>query len=75
MSTMPRSVRIAVDEIVDTSDVRRLAGVSQRHTLLAWRRADPTFPKPVAVTGSGVELFNRAEVVAWLRGRGREVIE
>lgn len=64
MSTEPIKPR----DIVDTVDIRKMADVSQRHTLIRWRR-DPTFPKPIKVTGRGIELFDRQAVKAWLASR------
>lgn len=57
---------VAPEDIVDGADVRELAGIKSRATLLAWRR-DRDFPEPITKTGSGVELWDRRDVESWLR--------
>ena len=65
MSAPARTINVR--DIIDNADVRRIAGGVTRKTLLAWRTKD--FPAPIRTTGGGVDLWDRAEVRAWLRQR------
>lgn len=56
------------EHIIDSVDVRAMAGIQSRATLIAWRR-DRDFPPPITRTGSGLELWDRRDVETWLRGR------
>lgn len=66
------------DDIIGALDIRNMASGRRqtpisRHTLAAWR-AD-SFPKPIRVLegagpgGADVELFDRRQVLAWLKER------
>ena len=58
--------------LVAPSDIAEMAGVS-RAAVSNWRRrAVDDFPKPVGGTAAK-PLFDRADMVAWLRGRGYNV--
>lgn len=57
--------------IISASQIRQLAGIRQRNTLIRWRR-DRDFPAPIrTVPGPGgqVELWDIREVRAWLQRR------
>lgn len=56
------------DNIISASQVRDLAGVRSRHTLLRWRE-NRGFPAPIrTVPGPGgpFELWDSRQVEAWL---------
>lgn len=57
-------------DVIDGAGVRKLLDVSTRHALLRWR-AKPGFPKPFKRTDGGTELWDRAEVIAWLGSHGQ----
>lgn len=57
---------VAPEDIADGADIRELAGIRSRGTLIAWRR-DRDFPAPIVRTRSGVELWDRRDVESWLR--------
>lgn len=59
-------------DLMLTADVRRLARIRSRHTLLRWRR-EKGFPEPVRAIRVGrgkkaqvVEIWDRRDVRAWL---------
>lgn len=65
---MPPNPRtIAVRDIIDATDIRKMAGGVTRKTMMAWRAKD--FPQPIRTTGRGIELWDRSEVRSWLRDR------
>lgn len=62
---------IAPTDIISGVQVRAMAKIKSRTTLIAWRR-EHGFPEPVAtVPGPGgiVELWDRRAVKSWLDGR------
>lgn len=68
MTTVCDRPCVAPEDIIDSVDVRAMAGIQSRATLIAWRR-DRDFPTPIARTGSGLELWDRRDVETWLRRR------
>jgi predicted DNA-binding transcriptional regulator AlpA len=55
-------------DIISAQQVREYAGISQRSTLIRWRK-ERGFPEPItSVPGPGgpVELWDAREVRAWL---------
>lgn len=67
MAPIPTTT-IAVRDIIDGADVRKLAGGVTRKALMDWRnRAD--FPKPIKTTGGGTMLYDRRQIRAWLQSR------
>lgn len=64
------TTEIIRDGLVAPSDIAELAGVS-RAAVSNWRKRSQGFPESAGGT-EAKPLFDRAEVSAWLRGRGYE---
>jgi predicted DNA-binding transcriptional regulator AlpA len=59
------NIGIPPDDIISAAEVRQLAGIKQRSTLLAWVR-DRGFPEPFKVIEPNIMLYDRRDVDAWL---------
>lgn len=60
--------------LVAVADIAEMANAKSRATVSNWRKRHADFPAPVD-DNPARPLFDRAEVVTWLKGRGYEVTE
>jgi predicted DNA-binding transcriptional regulator AlpA len=68
LQVIRENIGIPPDDIISTPEVRELAGILSRHTLIDWRERR-AFPEPFKRVGGRVELYDRREVQAWLARR------
>jgi predicted DNA-binding transcriptional regulator AlpA len=60
----------AEEDLITAGEIADVAGVS-RPAVSNWRRRFKNFPKPVAVSPGGGDLFRFSDVEQWLREAGR----
>lgn len=60
---------IEIDDLLDSSDVATLLGLSQRNSVLTYAARYPDFPLPVVDRGR-IKLWARHDILTWL-GRGQ----
>jgi predicted DNA-binding transcriptional regulator AlpA len=63
---------VDVDDLIDSAEVARICGLSNRNSVRTYRRRYPDFPAPVVDLGEGrCLLFLRSEIEPWNRNRPR----
>lgn len=59
-------------DLLDTTDVARLLGLSKATAVSVYRRRYDDFPQPLVDKGRGrCLLWLRADIVRWAAGRGK----
>jgi predicted DNA-binding transcriptional regulator AlpA len=64
--------KIDVDDVIDSSDVAELLGLSHRNAITLYQKRYEDMPRPIIVKNQGrTLLWLRSEISAWAKQAGR----
>ncbi len=72
---MPAARKVDVEHLVGSGEIAERLGVRHNSRVHSWRRANESFPEPVAVLGASSRrptyVWSWADVEGWARRTGR----